>query len=84
MKSTDRAQFLWGGRGVFVGAIIEVVYDIAQYGISKLPPAGFFPEPFLTLGSKIFAFSIALLVGLAFWIGFDKSSKKPENTDNNH
>lgn len=66
-------EYRWGARGVFVGAIIAVLYDMTQYGLTHVFNS---PTWEVTFFMKAVAFVIAIGVGVTIWKMFNKSAKE--------
>lgn len=69
-------DYRWGARGVFVGAIIAVVYDISQYGLThEFNP----PTWEVVFSIKAVSFVIAIGIGVLMWKRFDKKAREDNN-----
>jgi len=69
-------DYRWGARGVFVGAIIAVVYDISQYGLTHEFNPLIWEGVFFI---KAISFVIAVGIGVLMWKRFDKQARADEN-----
>jgi hypothetical protein len=68
-------EYRWGARGVFVGAIIAVTYDIAQYGLTHEFNPPIWEGVFFI---KALAFAIAVGIGVFMWKRFDKKAQEDD------